>query len=280
MLQTGNDHIPDRMEIIRAPYPYPGSKKESLNKILTYLPYTDVFVDGFGGSGIVTLNRERSKLDVFNDRHAGIVAFYRCLKDDVKREQLINKLHLTVFSREEYIWCKTTWQHDTLDDVERAARWYYSVVNSFGGVGRNFGRALAPVASLVTSIAERIPHFHNVHDRFKTVQIENLDWRTLLKDYDSPDTVFYLDPPYYGLTTYLHEFTKQEHWELCERIFECQGFVALSGYDNTVYNQFKWDAIYKWPATVTVKTNAAKTEPLKGVGLNESEECLYIKEFS
>ena len=34
------------------------------------------------------------------------------------------------------------------------------------------------------------------HERFGNVIIENLDFRKLIKKYASPDTFFYVDPPY------------------------------------------------------------------------------------
>ena len=37
-----------------------------------------------------------------------------------------------------------------------------------------------------------------VHDHLASVVIERLPWQAFLARYDRPETLFYLDPPYYG----------------------------------------------------------------------------------
>lgn len=281
MLRHMDDSPIERKEYLIAPIPYVGSKSRSLDNLLPLLPYSDIWVDAFGGSGIVTLNRHASTLDVFNDRHAGITAFYRCIRDPKLLEALIQRLDLTIHGLEEYQWSFETWEHDPLDLVERAARWYYTVIYSFARLGRNFGRSLNINAQLSGAIREKLQYFQTIHERFKRVQVENADFRTIIKDYDSNATVFYFDPPYYGKNIYKHEFTKADHKELCDRIFDCKGFVALSGYDNPLYDKYPWDAVHKWKVKVSVTTKAVETDTsnVKRVGLDEAEECLWIKDF-
>lgn len=276
------DSPQEREEYFRGPIAYPGCKERSLPELMPLLPVTDTWVDVFGGTGVVTLNRPQSKLEVFNDISSGVVAFYRCIVDSKKLDQLCTRLDLTVHSREEYIYCKKTWKEDQLDDVERAARWYYSIAYSFGSVGRNFGRSLNPVATISGDIKSRIPLFETIHKRFERVQIENLDWRLMLKDYDSPTAVLYLDPPYYGADIYEDGFSKADHIELCTRVFNCEGFVAVSSYENELYDKFPWDSVHKWPVRISVTSKALKTETsnLKRIGKSSNIECLYIKEFN
>lgn len=38
----------------------------------------------------------------------------------------------------------------------------------------------------------------DLHTRLSGVIIERLDWRDIMRRYDSPQTFFYLDPPYWG----------------------------------------------------------------------------------
>lgn len=272
-----------RESYLRAPYPYIGGKSRSVQELEKHLPYDDVWVDAFGGSGAVTLMRRPSKLEVFNDRHAGIVSFYRCIRDKKKLDELVQRLELTVHSREEFIWCKETWEYDAIDDVERAARWYYMQAFSFGGKGRYFGRSLKPLnGSFASKIRDNLVLFHDIHHRFSNVQVENSDWRLILKDYDGPNTVFYLDPPYYEKNCYQHNMSKADHIELCERIFKSEGFVALSGYDNPIYNNYPWDRKIEWSSHVTITTRAIETDTtgVTELGSNNNIECLWIKEYA
>lgn len=280
-LQAMDDTPVERETYIRAPFPYVGCKTRSIATLLQHLPSSSTWIDGFGGSGAVTLARRKSTFEVFNDRHAGITSFYRCLRDRTTKDRLLERLDLTLHSREDFIWCVETWEHNELDDVERAARWYYLVSYSFAGVGRNFGRAKdGTKASIAGKLRDRLDRFEEIHERFKYIQVENLDWRLILRDYDSEDAVIYLDPPYYEKNVYKHNMTKDDHVELCRRIFDCKGFVALSGYANPLYDNFPWSRIEKWEAHVSVTTKAVDTDTsnVSRIGLNKAIECLWIKE--
>ena len=254
--------------IVHAPFGYHGGKTKSLKHILPHLPYRESYIEVFGGSGAVLLARRASKLEVYNDRYGGVVSFYRCLRDEKLLTQLIERLKLTPFAREEFTWSKKNW--DVEDPVERAARWYWMCSTSFAGQSRNFGRSLDSRASKrMQTIDTHIKDFWPIHERIRHVQIENLDWRTCLKDYDNPDAVFYCDPPY--LDTYhgyTHGMSESEHGELLDRIHDLQGFVALSGGPGScrLYDLFDWDDRVEWERFESVNNQ------------NEQKELLWIKE--
>lgn len=262
-----------REHYVRAPFGYPGGKSKLVTKILPYLPYKTSYIEPFGGSGVILLAREESPLEVFNDRYAGVVSFYRCLRDEQKCQQLIDRLELTLHAREEFLWAKTTWK-DVEDDVERAARWYYMVQTSFGSLGKAFGRATSGKANMGKKLKNNLKLFWAIHNRLKYAQIENLDWRDCIFDYDSYDTVFYLDPPYILGEKYIYEynFTKDDHIELLTTIKDIKGFVALSGYDNELYDQYSWDNKVSWPIKRTVENLHGRTS------VDTILDTLWIKE--
>lgn len=271
--------------ILRAPFSYPGGKSRSIKSILPNLPETSVYAEPFGGSGSVLLARKPSKLEVFNDRYAGVVAFYRCISDSNKMNKLIDRLELTVYSREDFHWCKDTWQHSELDDVERAARWFYMISTSFGSLGRNFGRTVKPTSSVVHKIGNKIKQFPIIHERFKNVQIENLDWSHILHDYDSHDTVFYCDPPYVDAYkgTYKYEMTIEDHQRFINNVFCLKGFVAISGYANPLYDNQNWDNRLEWDSYVSIQAGALvetnhKTHLQDIDKRGHAKEILWIKE--
>jgi site-specific DNA-adenine methylase len=163
------------------------------------------------------------------------------------------------------MWSRDTWKDNQLDDVERAARWYYSLVTSFNQKGWSFGRAVKGKGQ-GQKMFNNLELFWPMHYRLRNAQIENQDWRMLLKDYSKGgrDVVWYIDPPYWGTTgIYEHEWTKEEHFELCERIQNLNGgFVAVSGYDlpDHPYNKFKfWTRKACWDVPVSM-TGIAFTE--------------------
>lgn len=270
----------ERENFKRAPFGWPGSKWRSLDKILPLLPYRKGFMDVCGGSGVVMLNRRPSDLEVFNDRYAGITSFYRCLRDVSKYEALMERLRLTLHSREEFVWCRDTWENCT-DDVERSARWYYMLRMSFGQLGRNFARATNGFPQHGRALQNSIDGFPEIHKRFAEVQIENLDALQLIEDYDNPDHVFYVDPDYIGTDNGIYEHGI-DHKDLMHLIQRSKGFFAVSGYANDLYDSFPWDERFEWDVVVSLKAQAFVGN-LKGMETHmkrseKAREVLWIRE--
>ena len=269
-------------DVLRAPFAYPGGKSKSVKHILPQLPYTKAYIEVFGGSGAVLLARQKSKLEVYNDRYSGVVAFYRCLADDDKWADLRDRCEMTIHSREEFVFCKATWDQNHLTDVERAYRWYYMVCYSFGSLARNWGRSTKPGTCFAGKMRERLIEFMPLHTRLKKVQIENLDWRRCLSDYNFPDATYYLDPPYLEVSQGIYKtggFGYQDHIDLLETVMDMDAFVAISSYENSLYQSYKWDKIIKWEANITIQSvgcvdNNKHNDSERGTRV----EVLYIKE--
>lgn len=266
-------------EPVKAPFKWVGGKTKSLDRILPHLPRRDVYVEPFGGSMAVLLARSPVKVEVYNDRYSGLVDFYKCLRDPNLYEQLIDRLELTCYSRELFTIEKRL-RDSAEDPVIRAAAWYYIQEVSFGAVGRCYGRGLKTGPS---SFRDKIPLFPLVHERIKKVQIENMDWLPILKDWDSPDTVFYIDPPYVGTDCTMYK--GGDHWtvkdlhDLLRAIFNCVGFVALSGYPQTLIDALPWDERLEWEVAVTVSSTQANERNNRSADSERSKstEVLWIK---
>ena len=269
------DEVDDnRTHYIRSPLHYPGCKDSSLDHILSYLPYMNTFCDVFAGSGSMTLGRRSSPLEVFNDRDSGITSFFRCFLNRDTTDQLIEHIKLIPHGRELFYYVRDNWAKQN-DDVIRAAMFYSMIQQSFGGKGAHFGRVIKGKSDIWRKVHAGLDLFPMIHERFKKIQIENLDWRIMLKDFDSYETVFYLDPPYLGLQPYRHTMTKADHVLMCETIFNLKGFVALSGYDdNDVYDRFPWDAKHSF----TIKDNMARVDDSSKSVREQRQEHLWIKE--
>jgi DNA adenine methylase len=80
--------------------------------------------------------------------------------------------------------------------------------------------------------------------RLQVAQIECGHWAKVLDDYDSADTLAYLDPPYLHSTrnpnnrdSYDHEMTAVDHARLLLRLKQFKGKVVLSGYASSLYDE-------------------------------------------
>ena len=64
----------------------------------------------------------------------------------------------------------------------------------------------------------------------KISHIHNKDYIDIIKNYDSEETFFYLDPPYHGKEKYYinHDFTKESHKELAKTLNRIKGKYLLS----------------------------------------------------
>lgn len=272
---------PVRETYVRAPFSYPGGKYKSLKHILPELPYRKSYISVCGGSGVDLINRRPSELEVYNDRYGGVVAFYRCLRDFDKRQKLIERLKCVVHSREEFVWCANTWENCT-DDIERAARWYYMLRLSFASIGRNFGRSTAGPNSMGIKYWKSLKLFPIVGQRFQHVQIENLDAIQCIRDYDTFDSVFYVDPDYQDTTIGLYQHGV-DHKHLLDTIFLSKGFFAVSGYPNNLYDSYPWDKRKEWKVSISITPGAfTESNNLKNkrdVMQNQRAiEVLWIKE--
>jgi len=270
-----------REKVLRAPFSYPGGKTKSLLQILPHLPYRGSYIEPFGGAATVLLSRQSSLLEVFNDRYGGVVALYRCIRNENKCRALVTRLETIVCAREEFVWCKANWE-TAKDDVERAARWYYMIMNSFGSLGRNFGRSTSG-RQQASKLGSHLKDFDRLHQRLRNVLIENQDYGMILRDFDNPNAVFYLDPPYYGVSPgmYKYEMTTDEHRQMLNTVMKMEAYVAISGYHNELYDSYKWDEKHEWLSPVSIRPMAFHEENNKAVGeANQRDsalEVLYIK---
>ena len=220
--------------IVKQPlFNYAGSKFRSVKEIIPLLPDRKGYIEPFGGSGSILINRKKSRLEVLNDRNSGITDFYLCIQDAILLEQMIEKINLCIHSKEFFVNAKRTWEQATTP-LERGFRWYYMTMTSFGAMGRNWGRATTPSSSTFgTKIFSAIPRFREIHARLRGVQIENTDFRRLMQDYNNEDFVMYLDPPYPTThqSMYRHKMNDFDYKALFEGIKDYKGFVAISGYE-------------------------------------------------
>ena len=74
------------------------------------------------------------------------------------------------------------------------------------------------------------PVIFQASKRLQTVVVENKDFERLLAQYDRPNTMFYLDPPYYATEDYYEDvgFTSEDHKRLCDALMGIKGKFLLS----------------------------------------------------
>ncbi|TMV80463.1 DNA adenine methylase, partial [Thioclava sp. BHET1] len=153
------------------------------------------YVEPFMGMGGVFLRRRfRPRLEVANDFNGEIVNLFRILQRHYV--QLLEVMRFSIASRREFERLRQV-DPETLTDLERAARFLYLQRLSFGGkLDAVFG--VSATSGPRFSLARLEPLLDAAHERLEGVVFERLDWAELIPRYDTPETLFYLDPPYFG----------------------------------------------------------------------------------
>ncbi|MCB1219092.1 MAG: DNA adenine methylase [Planctomycetales bacterium] len=127
---------------VRTPCVWVGGKTRLANWIL---PLIDVecktYVEPFGGSAALLLNRDPVDVEVYNDIDSALVTFMLCIKHHY--HELVREISELPISRDLYRkdlrWLKDGYP-GVMTDIQFAARCWYLNLNSFGGItGGGFG---------------------------------------------------------------------------------------------------------------------------------------------
>ncbi|MCW4581231.1 DNA adenine methylase [Gluconacetobacter entanii] len=178
--------------------PYLGGKRNLASRIIERIAKVphDTYVEPFIGMGGVFLRRPfRAKGEVINDVSRDISNLFRILQRHYV--PLMDMLRFQLTSRADFQRLLET-NAESLTDLERAARFLYLQRTRFGGkpTERIFGVAVGQSARF--DVSRLGPMLDEVHQRLSGVVIECLPYARLISTYDRPQTLFYLDPPYWG----------------------------------------------------------------------------------
>jgi len=207
------------------PLSYIGGKNRLAKRIIEIFPKHTTYVEAFAGGAQVFFQKEPSKVEVLNDLDGEIVNFYRVCQNH--HEELLRYFRFALVSRKWFDLHKTT-DPQTLTDIQRAARYLYILKGSFASLVRHPNYHYHVIQPPGFNL-ERLPEvIEDAHTRLERVQIECLPYDEILKRYDRPTTLFYLDPPYWGRKLYRHNFTEVDFAGLEERLRKLRGKFVLS----------------------------------------------------
>lgn len=229
---------------MKSPLPYIGGKSRVAKSLIEHFPPHRTFVELFGGAGHVTCAKEPSRVEVINDLDNGVTNFFRVCQ--FHHEELIRYFRFALVSRTWFEILKRT-DPITLTDIQRAFRTLYLQKNSFGGriISPNFHyfRAVKPNFN-PDSIADQI---EKMHKRLSRVQIESLPYQQAIEKYDTKETFFFADPPYYNKPFYRHNFELKDYLELAERLANLKGKFLMTLNDHPemrkVFSRFQISTI-------------------------------------
>jgi DNA adenine methylase len=255
--------------VTRAAVRYHGGKFRLAGAIIPLFPPHSRYVEPFGGGASVLLRKERRRHEIYNDLDDRVYNFFSVLRDEQSVHQLIDLLNKTPYSRTEFNLAMT---QTTFDPIENARQFIVLSCMGFStdAATRNSKTGFRSHENAVRTFSKGFEHLRIVHERLKGVVIENKHAFDVIDQYDSPDTLFYVDPPYVLSTRnnrnggYRHELSDAGHIELAKILHSVRGHVVLSGYSSELYNDLyaNWKTVAIDALAQSKKGNIARTERL------------------
>lgn len=159
-------------------FKYFGGKSRVAKKIVKAIPEHKTWVEPFAGGASVTLAKPPSEREVLADKRADVVRFYRHIKSG-------KDIEIVPASKRRF---------DQIGDKSEADRtpgeFLLLQSKSFGGHGQSYADGSGSKAEMLRKKYDRY------WQRLQNTTLLNSDFRKSIRQYDSPDTLFYLDPPY------------------------------------------------------------------------------------
>lgn len=233
----------------KIPFRWYGGKYNHLDFIIPNLPRAHHYIEPYGGSAAVLINRQPSPVETYNDLDGDVVNFFKVLRED--RDKLLEQLALTPFSRQELKEAVKKKHADGLDEIERARLFFVRAGQSRNGIAQEAtpGRwayckstSRREMSGNVSRYYGKLEQLYDIADRLRRVQFECRPAVDIIQRFDAEDTLFYCDPPYPhesrgDTNTYGNELSNDEHRELAEVLHGCEAKVAVSGYRCDLYEE-------------------------------------------
>lgn len=256
---------------------YHGGKWQLAPWIISHFPRHRIYVEPFGGAGSVLLQKPRAYAEIYNDLEGDIVNLFRVLRDRKSARELERLLSLTPFSRQEWESCYLDRGPKRIVSAVERAR--CSIVRAYQGFGsasmnpRHLTGFRASSNQSGTTPAHDWANFPQaiaaITERLQAVCIERRPALRLVADHDSPETLFYLDPPYPGgvrgrcnREVYKHELSDRQHRNLGRVLLSVEGMVVISGYACDLYDRELFPGWYRVEKQTQADGARARTEVL------------------
>jgi DNA adenine methylase len=248
---------------IGRPLNYYGSKETMARHILALVPAgPSTWVELFCGSAVVTLNKPRHPKEVINDLNGEVINLFEVLRSP-RAGELYAAIELTPFAEAEFRACQAV--EMPKDPVERARVFLVASWMGRGGHGdaHRSGFRWSKMPAIAPEITwTRLPaRLAAVAERLRGVSIRSTDAITLLGNYDSPDCLMFVDPPYPGPVgrRYAVKMDAAAHDRLAAALAATKARVILTMSEGTVYDSALagW---YRFPSKVVTDGGTVKPE--------------------
>ncbi len=255
--------------ISRPPFRYHGAKFRMAPWIISFFPEHDRYVEPFGGSAAVLLNKPRSGHEVYNDLDLAVWDTMDTLSSHRNVAWLVDRLHKLPYHRKTFEQAFEFDFNDISADQRERALWF--IVRACMGfssdsASRPGKTGFRTHADAVATFSRGFEHLHEISHRLNGVLFECKPALDVIQQYDDESALFYVDPPYVlgsrnnASGGYRHEMTDDDHIELVDSLLHVEGMVILSGYDNAIYQPLLEAGWKQFACDVLAQSNAGSVK--------------------
>lgn len=256
----------------KTPLTYYGGKQRIASWVVQHIPEHRIYVEPFFGGGAVFFEKRPSYLEIINDINENLVNFYEVLQQNY--EKLAAEIKATLHSESMYKRALDIYHGQIpAEKLEKALATWIVFNQSYsatcrGGWKFDNGTGGSHIGIVQHHARENFCPW--LKKRLQYVQISCRDALQVIKDRDSENTFFYLDPPYPNTNQgHYSGYTFDDLKELLTLLQNIKGKFALSNYpcdlisDFSVRNDWKIDIItFKKDSKLAADPNAQKIEVL------------------
>lgn len=162
-----------------------GSKVSLLRDIISVIPPHKTYVEAFAGGGSIFWNKEPAEKSVLNDLDKDVIQSYKDIKKVPLSADLTSLDNKPIASVQAFV-DKVNSKSSPRD---RLLKIYKVSKGTFNSKGEGKLYKNVPISIVAKNLQK-------YKDLLKHTTITNKDYEKVVREYDSPDTFFLLDPPY------------------------------------------------------------------------------------
>ncbi len=209
-----------------------------IKHILPLIPKHTCYVEPFVGGGAVFWAKQQANVEVINDKDERVITFYKVVQTQF--DELRKMLDCTLHSKAQYSKAKEILQNpEQYSDVERAwAFWVQTNMSFARKIYGGFASSRKTNDSLKSK--NKLARFTKEYcERLKNTVIDCDDALKIINRYDSPETFFYIDPPYVSsYQGHYDGYTEADFIALLDTLAEIEGKFLLSCYPEPVLQEY------------------------------------------
>lgn len=225
---------------MKTPISYYGGKQVMADTILPLIPQHKIYIEPFFGGGAVFFAKPLAETNIINDTNDFVINFWRECKTNF--EPLQEMIQTTLHSETLYKKAAEILKTGSGTPTEQAwAFWVQTSMSFSNGIFKGF--AFSKNKREVRKTRNKIAAFtNNISSRLQYTAIFNRDALDLIPRFDTPDSFFYLDPPYVSsdCAHYKGTWGAAEQEKLIKILENLQGKFILSGYPADLTATRKW----------------------------------------